>query len=234
MPKKKYKPGESYNYQLLIKHLLETPLFFAPDQQIIYRDQVRLTYRTFNERVHRLANALKLLGVRHGDTVCVFDYDSHRYLECYFAVPMMGAVLHTQNWRLSPEQIIYTVNHAEDDVILIHADFLPILEAVRDKLTTVKKIVLITDDGKQPETKVNIYIEYEEMLQGAAPTYDFPDLDENTRATTFYTTGTTGLPKGVFFSHRQLVLHTLSTLLGLSAYQSPGRFQSRVESGMAT
>ena len=226
MPKKKYKPGESYNYQLLIKHLLETPLFFAPDQQIIYRDQIRLTYRTFNERVHRLANALKLLGIKQGNTVCVFDYDSHRYLECYFAVPMMGAVLHMQNWRLSPEQIIYTVNHAEDDVILIHADFLPILEAVRDKLTTVKKIVLITDDGKQPETKVNIDIEYEEMLQGAAPTYDFPDLDENTRATTFYTTGTTGLPKGVFFSHRQLVLHTLCTLLGLSAYQSPGRFQS--------
>jgi fatty-acyl-CoA synthase len=226
MTEKIYLPGESYNYQLLIKHILETPLFFAPDQQIVYRDKVRLTYRAFNERVHRLANALKLLGVKKGDTVCVFDYDSHRYLECFFAVPMMGAVLHTQNWRLSPEQILYTMNHAEDDVVLIHADFLPLLEAVQDKLTTVKKIILITDDGQKPETKVKIDMEYEEMLQGAAPSYDFPDLDENTRATTFYTTGTTGLPKGVSFSHRQLVLHTISGMLGLSAYESPARFRS--------
>ena len=226
MPEKIYQPGESYNYQLLIKHILETPLFFAPDQQIVYRDKVRLTYRAFNERVHRLANALKLLGVKKGDTVCVFDYDSHRYLECFFAVPMMGAVLHTQNWRLSPEQILYTMNHAEDDVVLIHSDFLPLLEAVQDKLTTVKKIILITDDGQKPETKVKIDMEYEEMLQGAAPSYDFPDLDENTRATTFYTTGTTGLPKGVSFSHRQLVLHTISGMLGLSAYESPARFRS--------
>jgi fatty-acyl-CoA synthase len=226
MTEKIYQPGESYNYQLLIKHILETPLFFAPDQQIVYRDKVRLTYRAFNERVHRLANALKLFGVKKGDTVCVFDYDSHRYLECFFAVPMMGAVLHTQNWRLSPEQILYTMNHAEDDVVLIHADFLPLLEAVQDKLTTVKKIILITDDGQKPETKVKIDMEYEEMLQGAAPSYDFPDLDENTRATTFYTTGTTGLPKGVSFSHRQLVLHTMSGMLGLSAYESPARFRS--------
>ena len=226
MTEKIYQPGESYNYQLLIKHILETPLFFAPDQQIVYRDKVRLTYRAFNERVHRLANALKLLGVKKGDTVCVFDYDSHRYLECFFAVPMMGAVLHTQNWRLSPEQILYTMNHAEDDVVLIHTDFLPLLEAVQDKLTTVKKIILITDDGQKPETKVKIDMEYEEMLQGAAPSYDFPDLDENTRATTFYTTGTTGLPKGVSFSHRQLVLHTISGMLGLSAYESPARFRS--------
>jgi fatty-acyl-CoA synthase len=226
MPEKIYQPGECYKYQLIIKHLLETPLIFAPDQQIIYRDKVRLTYRTLNERIHRLANALKLLGVKTGDTVCVFDYDSHRYLECFFAVPMMGAVLHTQNWRLSPEQILYTMNHAEDDVVLIHADFLPLLEAVKDKLTTVKKIILITDDDKKPDTKVPLDMEYEEMLRGASPYYDFPDLDENTRATTFYTTGTTGLPKGVFFSHRQLVLHTQGGLIGLSAYESPARFRS--------
>ncbi|HYA13946.1 MAG TPA: fatty acid--CoA ligase [Syntrophales bacterium] len=226
MKKKTYEQGESYNYQLILKHLLETPLFFAPDQQIIYRDKVRLTYRMFNERIHRLANALKLLGVKMGDTVCVFDYDSHRYLECFFAIPMVGAVLHTQNWRLSPEQILYTMNHAGDDVVLIHADFLPILEAIKDKLTTVKKIVLITDDDQRPATKINIDIEYEEMLRGASRQYDFPDLDEHTRATTFYTTGTTGAPKGVYFSHRQLVLHTQAVLIGLGAYESVARFRS--------
>jgi len=136
MAKKVYKEGESYKYQLLIKHILETPLFFAPDQEIIYRDKVRLTYRKVNERIHRLANGLKKLGVRKGDVVCVFDYDSHRYLECFFAIPMMGAVLHTQNWRLSPEQILYTMNHAEDKIVLIHKDFNPLLEAIRDKLPT--------------------------------------------------------------------------------------------------
>ena len=226
MPEKIYQPGECYKYQLILKHLLETPLFFAPDQQIIYRDKVRLTYRMLHERIHRLANALKLLGVKAGDTVCVFDYDSHRYLECFFAVPMMGAVLHTQNWRLSPDQILYTMNHAEDDVVLIHKDFLPIMDEIKDKLTTVKKIILITDDDQRPDTKVPIDMEYEEMLQGASPSFDFPDLDEYTRATTFYTTGTTGLPKGVFFSHRQLVLHTMGGMLGLSAYESPARLRS--------
>jgi fatty-acyl-CoA synthase len=226
MGEKVYQPGECYKYQLIIKHILETPLFFAPDQQIVYRDKVRLTYRMFNERVHRLANALKLLGVKTGDTVCVFDYDSHRYLECLFAIPMMGAVLHTQNWRLSPEQILYTMNHAEDDVVLIHTDFLPILEAIRDKLTTVKKIILITDDGAKPDTKLEIDMEYEEMLKRASSSYDFPDLDEYTKATTFYTTGTTGAPKGVYFSHRQLVLHTQAVLIGAGAYESAGRFRS--------
>ena len=143
MAEKVYAPGECYQYQLIIKHLLETPLFFAPDQEIVYRDRVRLTYRKLNERIHRLANGLAKLGVRQGDTVCVFDYDSHRYLECFFAVPMMGAVLHTQNWRLSPEQILYTMNHAEDRVVLVHEDFLPLLEVVYPQLATAVRIVQI-------------------------------------------------------------------------------------------
>jgi fatty-acyl-CoA synthase len=222
----KYEPGEAYRYELLIKHLFESTEQFDLDQEIVYRDKVRLTYREMRERVHRLANGLRELGVGKGDTVCVIDYDSHRYLECYFAVPMMGAVLHTQNWRLSAEQIVYTTNHAEDKVILTHSDFMPLLESVIDKLETVKRIVLLTDDGMQPQTTLKFDHEYEKMLEEAPDHYDFPDdLDEDTKATTFYTTGTTGLPKGVYFSHRQLVLHTLvSTLQGV--YESVGRFRS--------
>ena len=140
---KSYQPGEAYNYQLLIKHLFDTTLSLDPDQEIVYRDMIRLTYRQMRERVQRLANALTNLGIGKGDTVCVFDYDSHRYLECYFAVPMIGAVLHMQNWRLSPEQIVYTINHAEDKVILVHSEFLPLLETVRDQLATVRKIILL-------------------------------------------------------------------------------------------
>ena len=226
MAKKVYEPGESYKYQLLIKHILEMPLAFAPNQEIVYRDKVRLTYRTLNELIHRLANGLEKIGVGAGDKVCIFDYDSHRYLECFFAVPMMGAIMHTQNWRLSPEQVLYTMNHAEDKIVLIHQDFVPMLEAIWDKLTTVKKVILITDDGTKPESKIPFDTEYEEMLAGAASSYDFPDFDENTQATIFYTTGTTGLPKGVHFSHRQLVLHAQALLLATGSYQSIARCQT--------
>lgn len=226
MAGKDYKPGECYNYQLLIKHLLETPLFFAPEQEIVYRDKVRLTYRQMNERIHRLANGLEKLGVKKGDTICVFDYDSHRYLECFFAIPMMGAVLHTQNWRLSPEQIVYTMNHAEDDVVIIHTDFLPLFEAVKDQVKSVKKIILIDEDGVKPQTKLAIDAEYEDLLASSAAFYDFPDFNELTRATTFYTTGTTGDPKGVYFSHRQIVLHAQALITVTSAYDSIGRFNS--------
>jgi len=226
MSDREFRPGESYSYPLLIKKLLVTPLLYAPDQEIVYRDKVRMTYRTFHERVHRLANALAGLGLKPGGTVGVLDYDSHRYLECFFAIPMMGSVLHTLNWRLSPDQILYTINHAEDDILFVHTDFLPIVEAIRDRLETVKKIVLITDDGTVPASKVAFDAEYETLLKGNAASYDFPDLDENTRATTFYTTGTTGLPKGVFFSHRQLVMHTLCGSIALGVYDSLCRFRS--------
>ena len=139
---------------------------------------------------------------------------------------MMGAVLHTQNWRLSPEQILYTMNHAGDKVVLINKDFLPLLEAVWDKLSTVKKVILLSDDDQKPASKIQFDGEYESLLSGASPSYDFPDLDENTRATIFYTTGTTGLPKGVFFSHRQLVLHTQSMLIAGAGVESIARFRS--------
>jgi fatty-acyl-CoA synthase len=227
MPQKNYQAGENYKYPLIIKKILNTPLIYSPDKEIVYRDKVRLTYKSLYERINRLANGLEKLGVKPGNTVCVFDYDSHRYLEAYFAVPMMGAVLHTMNWRLSPETILYTMNHAEDDIVLVHADFLPLLESIWGKLTTVKKVILLKDEEKMPATKIPVALEYEEMLKNAQPSYDFPDLDENTRATIFYTTGTTGAPKGVYFSHRQLVLHTLGVSIA-SLYESGiGSFRSK-------
>jgi fatty-acyl-CoA synthase len=226
MTEKIYQPGEPYDYPLIIKKLLNTPLIYAPDQEIVYRDKLRYTYRDLNQRIHRLANGLTQHGIGAGDTVAVFDYDSNRFLEAFFAVPMMGAVLQMVNWRLSAGQIQYTLNHAEAKIILINADFLPILESIREKLETVHKIVVITETGGVPQTALTIDGTYEEMISGAAPTYDFPDLDENTKATTFYTTGTTGDPKGVHFTHRQLVLHTFAVALALGAYDFIGRFRS--------
>ncbi len=210
----------AYNYQLLIKHLLRTPLTYAPDQEIVYRDRMRYTYTEFGRRVARLANALTGLGVGQGDTVAIMDWDSHRYLECFFAVPMMGAVLHTVNVRLSTEQLVYTINHAEDDIILINEEFLPLLAGVKDQLATVKKLVLISDSGVAPQTTLTFAAEYEAMLETRQDSYDFPDFEEDTMATTFYTTGTTGLPKGVYFSHRQLVLHTYGLIPTLCAIRS--------------
>ena len=138
----------------------------------------------------------------------------------------MGAVLQTVNWRLSVEQIIYTLNHAEATIAIINSDFLPILAAIGPKLETVRKIVVIAEGGRMPDAAPAHDAQYEDMLAAAPASYDFPDLDENTKATTFYTTGTTGDPKGVHFTHRQLVLHTLSLTIAAGAYETIGRFRS--------
>ncbi|WP_300411175.1 fatty acid--CoA ligase [uncultured Alcanivorax sp.] len=194
---------------LVINRILEAGVGKAPEQTITYGDR-DFTYREFEERVHRLAGALAAQGIKPGDTVAVMDWDTNRYLEAFFAIPMMGAVLHTVNVRLSPEQVLYTINHAEDDAILVNSEFLPILEAVKDRIEPVKTYILLDDDGVKSSDALPIAGEYEDLLAKAPARYDFPELDENTRATTFYTTGTTGLPKGVYFSHRQLVLHTFA------------------------
>ena len=199
----------AYRYPLLIKQLLLTPLASAPDQEISYQDKLRYTYRTLNERIARLANALQAQGVEAGNTVAIMDWDSHRYLESFFAVPMMGAVLQTVNVRLSPEQILYTLNHAGADILLVNNEFFPILAEIAPKLETVKAFILIADADSDAPPPVAFAGEYEALLANAAAEFDFPDFDENAQATTFYTTGTTGNPKGVYFSHRQLVLHTL-------------------------
>ena len=221
-----FSPGEAYQYPLIIKKLLNTPLIYSPDQEIVYRDEMRYTYRDLNDRIHRLAGGLADMGIKEGDVVAVFDYDSNRYLECFFAIPMMGAVLQTVNWRLSVDQIVYTLNHAEARMIVINSDFLPILKAIKPKLETVEKYVVIAEGGQLPETDLKIDMIYEDMLAQASGSYDFPDLDENTKATTFYTTGTTGDPKGVHFTHRQLVLHTLGVAVAAGAYDSIGSFRS--------
>ncbi len=120
-------PNVGHADQLTIGRLLERPLRWSPGQAIVYRN-FQYTYADMARRVRRLASLLAGLGVKPGDPVGFMDWDSHRYLEAYFAVPMMGAILHTVNVRLSPEQILFTLNHAEDRVLFVHRDFLPILE----------------------------------------------------------------------------------------------------------
>jgi len=208
--------SNAYAYPLTIRDLLTSGVQRARDQEIVYADKRRLSYRELAERVARLASALAALGVRHGHTVAVMDWDTNRYLECFFAVPMMGAVLHTVNVRLSAEQVLYTINHAPDDVILVNAEFLPLLQEIWDRVIPGKRLVLLSDPGAADGGALPIAGEYEALLAAADPGYAFPALDEHARATTFYTTGTTGLPKGVYFSHRQLVLHTLAVTTALA------------------
>lgn len=213
--------AEAQAFPLLIKQLLLTPLAVHPDQEIVYADTVRFDYRTLHARIGQLAGLLTSLGVGHGDTVAVMDWDSNRYLESYFAVPMIGAVLMTVNIRLAPEQIAYTLNHSGAQVILVNRDFLPVLDSIGGQLPEVRARVLMEDvAGPLP---VGFATEYEAGLRVATPLARFPDFDENSRATMFYTTGTTGLPKGVFFSHRQLVLHSLAAMAALGSAPSQGR-----------
>ncbi|UDM52750.1 fatty acid--CoA ligase [Cupriavidus sp. MP-37] len=225
-PKPISRTPSAYAYPLLIKQLLHAPLAINPEQEIVYRAQVRHSYWTMRHRVGQLASGLQSLGIEAGDTVAMMDWDSHRYLEAYFGIPMMGAVLMTVNVRLSPEQIAYTLNHAGVKLLVVHADFLPVIAAIRDQLETIECFVLIGEDTLAIESTPlpdGFATEYEALLAASPPDYAFPDFDENARATTFYTTGTTGLPKGVYFSHRQIVLHTLATMAALTGAPSQGR-----------
>ena len=206
----------AYQYPLLIKRLLMSGSRYEKTREIVYRDQSRYSYLTLNERICRLANVLTEAGVKAGDTVAVMDWDSHRYLECMFAIPMIGAVIHTINVRLSADQILFTMNHAEDKLVLVNSEFLPLYKCFESRLTTVEKTLLISDTGDKTVELPNLIGEYETLLAAASPQYRFEDFDENSVATTFYTTGTTGNPKGVYFTHRQLVLHTMAvaTIMG--------------------
>lgn len=210
MPLRFAQPAPSaYHYPLTIRHLLDTAMTVSPDQEIVYRDQFKTTYLGLKARIGRLANLLASLGVEQGTTVAVMDWDSHRYLEAYFAVPMMGAVLQTVNVRIPVAQVCYTLAHSDAEILLVHRDFFALAEAVLPSLPKIKTVIAIMDgsEGALPDYAIG---EYEALSAAASPDYAFEDFDENAVATTFYTSGTTGDPKGVCFTHRQLVLHTMA------------------------
>src|ERR1700748_471873 len=194
----------AYQYPLIFKQLWHTPRVQAPDQQIVYRDLKRFTYLQIKERIGRLASALSKAGVVPGDTVGVLDWDSHRFLEAFFAIPMMGAVLQMVNVRLSPEQIAYTIDHAGSSTLLVNDEFVELLQSILPQLSKVKRLIVLTDRKAQVTGKLEFAGEYEQLLAAASPDFDFPDFEENVQATTYYTTGTTGLPKGVYYSRSKV------------------------------
>ncbi|MGM0775730.1 MAG: long-chain fatty acid--CoA ligase [Bacillota bacterium] len=178
----------------------------------------RLPYKEIAERTRKLAESLQKLGVERGDKVGTLAWNHHRHLEAYFAIPCSGAVLHTINIRLSPQHITYIINHAEDKVLLIDPDIVPLIEKVKDELKTVKAFIIMTDEEELPETSLSPVYHYEKLINEASGAYEFPDdLDENSAAGMCYTSATTGNPKGVVYSHRGIVLHSMALGMADSA-----------------
>lgn len=204
---------------LLLTSFLKRAERYYPEKQIISRTSPTMThripYKDYVKRTRKLADALTRLGMKHGTKVGSFAWNHHRHLEAYFAVPCTGAILHMINIRLAPEHIIYVINHAEDEIILIDGDLFPLFEKAIPYLKTVKHIIVMQDDFNVPESSFENVYSYEQLLADASDDFEFPeDLDENTPAGMCYTSATTGMPKGVVYTHRSLVLHSIT--LGLA------------------
>ena len=204
--------GLMMDYPLTINLLLERARRLFPKKEVVTRTAAglhRYTYADLYGRVCRLANALAALGVRPGDRVGTFAWNTYRHLELYLGVPSSGAVLHTLNIRLFPEQINFIVNHAEDTVIFVDDSLVSTLEPLAEELRSVRAYVVM-GDGPLPSTSLKPAYRYEDLLAAAKQEYVFPKLDEYAAAGMCYTSGTTGNPKGVVYSHRSLVLHSFA------------------------
>ncbi|MDP6832616.1 MAG: 3-(methylthio)propionyl-CoA ligase [Alphaproteobacteria bacterium] len=213
---------------LLISSLIEFAAQYHGAVEIVSRSVEgpihRYTYADANRRSKQLAQALGSLGIGLGDRVATLAWNGYRHLECYYGVSGIGAVLHTINPRLFPEQIVYIANHAEDRVLFTELTFVPLLEGIAGQLESVEAIVIMTDREHMPETSLPNVQCYEELLAAQDGSLDWPGFDENTASSLCYTSGTTGNPKGVLYSHRSTVLHSLAScsqdVLGLSSQDS--------------
>ncbi|WP_069807950.1 long-chain-fatty-acid--CoA ligase [Vulcanisaeta thermophila] len=207
-----------YNYQLTLDKILTYAERVWPSQEIVYRDLRRYRYREFADNVKRLVTGLRKLGVKPGDKIGVLDWDTDVYLMLYYAVPMSRAVIHTVNIRYPPELIAKTILHAEDKYLVVRDEFLPILEKFPDFFRRFRLIVY--SDSKEP-VKSSVFtdiINFWDLLNNE-PTENFDDVRETDMATIFYTSGTTGEPKGVWFTHRDLILHAMANSIVASIFR---------------
>src|ERR1700722_15461826 len=204
-------PARMMDFPLTLTHLPERSRTLFPRTEIVSRmpDGAlrRTTYGAIYGRACRLANALVRLGVKPGDRVATLAWNHDRHLEAYLAVPAMGAVLHTLNLRLHPTDLGYIGRHAEDQIVIVDASLLPLYEKFAASVPSIRRVIVIGDVATPP--KEQAFLDYETLLAAEKDPFDFPELDENTAAGICYTSGTTGNPKGVLFSHRSTVLHTL-------------------------
>ncbi len=203
---------------LLISSLLVHAERHHGEQEVVSRrvegDLHRQSFRELAARSRRMANALKTLGVAEGERVGTLAWNGHRHMELYYAVSGMGAVLHTLNPRLHPEQLVWIANHAEDKVLCFDMTFLPLVEAVAAHLPGVRQFIAMTSRAGMPAaSKIPGLLCYEDLLESASDRYDWPQFDENRASSLCYTSGTTGNPKGALYSHRSTVLHTYAVAL---------------------
>ena len=207
--------GQMMDRPLLISSLLDFAVVNHPKAEIVTRrvegDIHRYTWQDAAARSARLANALNRLGVKTGDRVGTLAWNTYRHLELYFGVSGMGAVLHTINPRLFPEQIVWIANHAEDRFLFVDLTFLPLVDAIRAHLTSVEKVIVLADKTAMPAGRDDLVC-YEDLLAPEADSFAWPALDERTAAAMCYTSGTTGHPKGVVYTHRSTVLHAMGSL----------------------
>ncbi|MFS0862504.1 long-chain fatty acid--CoA ligase [Fredinandcohnia sp. 179-A 10B2 NHS] len=206
------------NVPLLVSSMLERAEKYYPKKTVVTRTSTGIvthTYKEIGERTRKLSSALHKLGVAKGERVGTLAWNHHRHLETYFAIPGVGAVLHTINIRLSPAHISYIVNHAEDKILFVDDDLLPLIEKIKDELQTVEAFVIMTDKEDLPETTLEPVYHYEQLISEGNPSFEFEkDIDENDPVGMCYTSATTGNPKGVIYSHRGVVLHSMA--LGLA------------------
>ena len=210
--------GQMMSQPLLISSIIEFVGRHYGGNEIVSRriegDLHRYTYRDCHRRARRLANALHGLGVGMGDRVATLAWNGYRHLEAYYAVSGSGAVLHTINPRLFPEQIAYISDHAEDQVLLFDLTFLPVVEAIAAQCKTVRHFVLMCDRDRMPkDSKIPDLLCYEDLIDSHSDDYAWPLFDENSAATLCYTSGTTGNPKGALYSHRSTVLHAYASAM---------------------
>ncbi len=209
--------GLMMNSQLTITSIMKFAERVHPRSEIVSLTKDSGVHRYFFadafRRSRQLANALAAAGVQAGDRVGTLAWNDYRHLELYYAVSCSGAVCHTINPRLFTEQIEFIVNHAEDKLIFVDPDFVPLLEQMQDKLPKVNQFVVLTDDVCMPATSLLHARSYESFIGSHSDTFSWPDLDENTASALCYTSGTTGDPKGVLYSHRSTVLHTYSAAM---------------------
>ena len=206
--------SQQVNYQLNVINLIRQGVRNFKKQEIVSRRPngtfFRYTYNDSYERMQRLANALVTIGVKIGDRVGVISWNHHQYFEVYFGLPGMGAVMITLNLRLSTEDLVYIINHSGLSFIIVDEDLLHMAESVTPSCKSIKGFIIITDKSlNEIDTNLDPVYSYETLLNDAAPSYQWPNLDENSAYAACYTTGTTGKPKGVYYSHRNVYIHAL-------------------------
>ena len=204
--------GNMQEGQLLISGLIEHAETYHKDTEIVSRSVEgpihRYTLKDAANRSRKLANALGKLDLQQGDVVGTLAWNTFRHFELYFGVSGIGCVVNTVNPRLFPEQLIYIINHAQNKYLFVDLTFVELVESISDSLESVKGIIILTDKDHMPETKLKNVICYEELIADESNEYDWPVFDENTASSLCYTSGTTGNPKGVLYSHRSTLLHT--------------------------